>query len=187
MRRERPRKDSVTLPRPVTTMRDNSVGRAADRCTSEIVTAGFASAKPVRPWQRIHSVRGRSQSADRESAIQRPRFKHRRGRPICHGHHVCASGKSATASFCPLSPTFGLALGVNSTVGERVGVRGPHRSPLAPHPGPLPTAISTQKVASPVGRGGRRRGLSTFWRTHGHQSFIASARILPDGPLSFSP
>ena len=34
---------------------------------------------------------------------------------------VCASGKSAAASFCPLSPTFGLALGVNSTVGERVG------------------------------------------------------------------
>ncbi len=40
--------------------------------------------------------------------------------------------------------------------GRGRGVRGPPEgSRMAPHPGPLPTAMSSQKVAPPVGRGGR--------------------------------
>ncbi len=46
--------------------------------------------------------------------------------------------------------------------GERVGVRGPHRSISTPHPGPLPTAMSSPKVTPPVGRGGKNTPLPTI-------------------------
>ncbi len=38
--------------------------------------------------------------------------------------------------FCPLSPTFDTAFGEDSTVGERVGVRGNERAVSPPHPSP---------------------------------------------------
>ncbi len=69
---------------------------------------------------------------------------------------VCASGKSTASSFCPLSPTIDLGLGVDSTVGERVGVRGPSRSLKPPHPSPLPRNTHKAKDTSIAGRGGRK-------------------------------
>ena len=80
-------------------------------------------------------------------------------------NEVCSSEKSAAVRFCPLSPTIGSTFREDSTVRERVGVRGSHRSFSAPHPDPLPTANSSPKVTLPVGRGGSNLPLPTI-QTH---------------------
>ena len=59
---------------------------------------------------------------------------------------MCASEKSAAASFCPLSPAIDLITGNSVTAGERVGVRGPYRTLYSPHPGPLPTVTFCLKA-----------------------------------------
>ena len=79
---------------------------------------------------------------------------------------VCASEKSAAASFCPLSPAIGSITGEQRHCGGEGGVRGPRRPLGAPHPGPLPTVTSALRFTSPVGRGGRGIGLPTFCYTH---------------------
>ena len=58
---------------------------------------------------------------------------------------------------CSLSPTIGMAFGVDSTVGERAGVRGRERAVWPPHPNPLPRNTSSGwDGCRPRGRGGRR-------------------------------
>ena len=48
--------------------------------------------------------------------------------------------------FCPLSPTFGVAFGVDFTVGERAGVRGAEQAIWPPHPNPLPRKTHSPKI-----------------------------------------
>ena len=58
------------------------------------------------------------------------------GHALAKREPVRALGKSAAASFCSLSPAIGTAIGVDSTAGERAGVRGPYRPLQAPHHNP---------------------------------------------------
>ena len=75
------------------------------------------------------------------------------GTPDASAHSECVTNVGVAHS-CPLSPAIGTAFGVDSMAGERAGVRGAgrHRKPLTP-------ALSSPKIASTVGRGGR--GTST--------------------------
>ncbi len=57
-------------------------------------------------------------------------------------------------TLCPLSPTIDTAIGVDSTVGERAGVRGPEWAVWPPHPNPLPRNMSTPGLTSIAGERG---------------------------------
>ena len=61
---------------------------------------------------------------------------------------------AGNAILCPLSPTIVAALGEDSTVGERAGVRGPERAVSPPHPNPLPRNISSTGSTSIAGERG---------------------------------
>ena len=67
----------------------------------------------------------------------------RESHPIRSGVRI---GKVGSREIPPPLPTIDTSFREDPTVGERAGVRGPHRSLQAPHPGPLPTATSSPKV-----------------------------------------
>ena len=70
--------------------------------------------------------------------------------------HGCIRQLAVPHPLCPLSPTIGAAVGEDSTVGERAGVRGPERAVWPPHPHPHPRNVSSGEID--VARGGEGAG-----------------------------
>ena len=78
----------------------------------------------------------------------------------------------AVSPFCSLSPTIGAAFGEDSTVGERVGVRGRERVMWPPHPSPLPR--NTPSRASTPIAGERGQAADRRWA-----NAPVPARVIP--------
>ncbi len=81
-------------------------------------------------------------------------------------------------SLCPLSPTRDATFGVDSTVGERAGVRGHGGRCGPPHPNPLPRNVSSGWDGCRLrGRGGRSSPLGESTHTLSHPGGMPEVRF----------